>query len=301
MENSRERVRRAFNHENQERIPRGELWLASGLFEQSGLEDDLAGHVQLRTRLGMDLLFLPASLDGISADSQLGYRYFTPREIDEAAQVDNLFVGVIIDGPFQRMAQAQGLSSIFRDWCESKQDLIGLLGNRCTEILDLIGDCVRAGLDAIVIADDIAWDKSTYLSPEDLRTALGPLYADLVKQIKQNDAHALFHSCGDIKGFLPDLVAVGFDGLAGIQSGCTDLVRAKQRYGDRITLIAGIEDELLQPQFATPERERAFAELVRTLSTGGGFILGSSCGLYAANFVERLPAVYDLADRSLGA
>lgn len=299
MENSRARVRRAFNHGIQERVPRGELWLAAGLFEHLGLDDDLSGHVQLRTRLGMDLLFLPASLEGSPVDSQLGYRYFSPSEIKDAAKIGDLFVGVIIDGPFQRMVQVLGLSSLLFGWNENRQEFIEQFRRLCTEILDLVGDCGRAGVDAIVIADDIAWEKSTYLSPEDLRTILGPLYLDLAKQIKQSDSYALFHSCGNIMGFLPHLVALGFDGFAGIQSNCTDLAWAKEHYGARITLIAGIEDHLLQPELVTTEQESAFAGLVRTLSQGGGFILGSSCGLYAPNSIERLPKLYDLADRSL--
>ena len=113
-----------FSHQEQDRIPRGELWLGKKLFQNNKLEDDLSGHIQLRKKLGMDLLFLPVS--GHNTPSQdMDYRWFSLAEVKMAVETSDLFVGVIIDGPFQRMVTRHGLTAILTELKETSLNSSG--------------------------------------------------------------------------------------------------------------------------------------------------------------------------------
>ena len=76
MDNSVDTVKKAFEHRFTGRLPRGELWLGTGLLKKANLEDNLEGHLALIKHLGQDILCLPLSND-ISMNETLGYRYFS--------------------------------------------------------------------------------------------------------------------------------------------------------------------------------------------------------------------------------
>jgi len=299
MDTQKQRVRRAFSHIYQRRIPRGELWFGTAIYRDMGLPDDLEGHLELCLRLGMDALFLPVSNGHPLRGHQLGYRYFSLEDVERASKIGGMFVGVIVDGPFQKMTRVCGLGYLAECWRQNRELFAGEFDYYCEEVADIVNGCIHLGVDAVVIADDLAWEKGTCLRPGDLRSILGPFYIDVVNYIQENSAYALFHSCGNITALLADLVSFGFDGLAGIQNRCTDLIQAKQTYGDHITLMAGIDADVLHEAPVTGHLEHAFPDLVKRLSTNGGFILCSSSGLYSDTEVKTVSRLYDLTDTQL--
>jgi hypothetical protein len=111
MRRSVERVRKALEFREPEPLPRSELWINSRVLEWAQMEDTLKGHLTLRNQLGMDLLFLPLSATETYNSSQ-GYRYFSLEDVQEALKQDELFVAVILDGPFQRIVEKRGLIAV---------------------------------------------------------------------------------------------------------------------------------------------------------------------------------------------
>ncbi len=290
-------IQSVFSHQEQERIPRGELWLGKQLFRNNNFEDDLSGHIQLRKKLGMDLLFLPVS--GQNTPSQnMDYRWFSLAEVKMAVEISDLFVGVIVDGPFQRMMTRHGLISILTGLKRNESEIVRELKEEIEDVEALVSQCLELSIGAVVIADDIAYQQSTYMSPEDMVKLFTPLYSDLVSRVKAGRAYALFHSCGNISGFLDQLVACGFDGLAACQGQCLDLASIKEKYSS-LTLLAGIDADLLESESIDELQKREFIDRVISLAKGGGFILVSSCGLYSHNSRQRLRELYEIADESV--
>ena len=83
MNSAIERVKTVFEHGEQRRLVRSELWLGRSPFQEFKMDDNLEGHLSFRNRLGMDLLFLPLSVPGFSA-SPMDYRRFSLAEVEEA-------------------------------------------------------------------------------------------------------------------------------------------------------------------------------------------------------------------------
>lgn len=122
MNHSVEIVKKAFEHLPTGRLPRGELWLGTDLFKKANLEDNLEGHLALIKRLHQDILCLPLSND-VFMNKSLGYRYFGLKEIEEASRMGDIFLAVIIDGSFQRLAGKRGLMKTLTGWKRERHEV----------------------------------------------------------------------------------------------------------------------------------------------------------------------------------
>ena len=73
---------------------------------------------------------------------------------------------------------------------------------------------------------------------------------------------------------IDDLIGVGIDALHPIDPTCMDIFEVKKKYGDRLTLIGNVSNELLMQ--GTPEQvaERT-KELIKVMAPGGGYMLSS--------------------------
>jgi hypothetical protein len=92
------------------------------------------------------------------------------------------------------------------------------------------------------------------------------------------------------------LVSYGFDGLAAIQHRSNDLISIKEKFGSSLTLMAGIDAEILEAREISVSGLEEYKRLIQSLSSGGGFIICSSSGLYSGDFLERIQELYRIAD-----
>jgi uroporphyrinogen decarboxylase len=295
MDHSVDIVKKAFEHHSVERLPRGELWLGTDLFKKMNLEDDLRGHLALISRLGQDVLCLPLS-DVRSMNKDLGYRYFSLKELEEASKMDSLFLAALIDGPFQRLADKKGLMKILAEWKQERNEIAKEYEKERIEVGLLIKKCLERSVDAIIIADDLAGDRSLFIDPQDIQALFSPFYIQAVSEIHRVHSYALFHSCGNITNLIPQLVSYGFNGLAAIQHRANDLIAVKKKYGASLALMGGIDAELLEAGQMSSSSLEEYERLIQHLSQGGGFILSSSSGLYSGNFIERIQELYRITD-----
>jgi len=298
MRRSIELVRKALKFQNPERLPRGELWINSRIFQRAQLTDNLDGHLRLRNRLSMDLLFLPLSATETYNLCQ-GYRYFSIKDIQKAVKLSNLFVVVIIDGPFQKLVNKEGLITVLGNWKRDKKGFMQKYRQETEKIRKLIHECLGIEVQAFVMADDLAYEHSTYFSPDDAKNLLVPFYNEIVESIHSGGAYALFHSCGNIKALIPQLISCGIDGFAACQSGSLDFISLKKTLQSNKVFLTGIEPYHLESQTLSEEHQRQFCNFVQEMAKGGGFILCSSCGLYKLEFIDRIQVLYDLVEKKV--
>lgn len=279
----------------QDRLLKGELWLGRDLLKRAGLEDNLKGHLKMIDLLGQDILCLPISRER-SFRNTLGYRYYNLRELEEAIKLRAFNSMVLIDGPFQRLVEKVGLMKILTQWKREKNEFLKELEKEEKEILMLINYCLELSADAVIIADDLAGENSTLVNPKDIDEIFSQFYIRAVSEIHQGKSYALFHSCGNIRLIIPQLVLYGFDGLAGIQHRSNDLIAIKEKYGPTLKLMAGIDSEIIEVKELSSQALKEYERIIRSLVRGGGFILSSSTGLYSGDFLERIKELYRIAD-----
>ena len=295
MGNSVGIVKKAFEHLSSGCLPKGELWLGTDLLKKANLEDNLDGHLALIKRLGQDMLCLPVS-DDVSMKKDIGYRYFSLKEIEEASRMETVFLAAVIDGPFQRVAEKRGLMKILTALKRERDDVIEEYEKERMKADILIKRCLELSVDAVIIADDLAGEGSPFIHPSDIETLFSPFYTRAVSEIHEGHSYAMFHSCGNITRLIPQLVSYGFDGLAAIQHRANDLISIKEKYGSTLILMAGIEAQILEAGKMSLSDLKEYERIVRSLSSEGGFILSSSSGLYSGDFFERIEELYRMAD-----
>jgi hypothetical protein len=295
MHNSVDTVRNAFEHRSAGTLPRGELWLGTELLKKAHLKNTLEGHLSLIERLGQDIMCLPLSNER-TMNEALGYRYFDLHELAEVSGIKNLFVIVIIDGPFQRLVDNRGLMNVLTGWRREREEFKKAYEQERAAVDVLIKRSLELPIGAIVIADDVAGERAPFVNPDDLQELCAPFYIKTISEIHSGHAYALLHSCGNITRLIPHLISYEFDGLAAIQHRTNDLIALKKRYGSTLTFMAGIEAEVLEAEELSSSDRKEYKKIVRALAPDGGFIICSGSGLYAGRFLERVQELYRIAD-----
>jgi len=289
-----DRVKATFQHVQTDRPPKGELWLGADILNRACLEDTVDGRIRLVRRLKQDIICISAAHEPFVSKT-LGYRYFPVSAIQEVMdETTDLFVMIMIDGPFQRLTEKMGLMKVFSGWMRERENVLRAYENERARVESLLGRCLEHPVHGIVIADDLAGDRSPFLDPRDIQRFFSPFYAQAVSRIHEAHAVALFHSCGKISSIVPQLVSDGFDGLAAIQGRTNDLMTLKGRYGSHLVLMAGIEGDILEQERLLPSDVEKLEGMLTLLAQDGGLILSSSCGLYSGRFLDRIAAIYRL-------
>ena len=148
------------------------------------------------------------------------------------------------------------------------------------------------GADAILMADDIAFNNGLILPPYAMDVVAYPIYERFIRAVKAYKNVPIFlHTDGDIRAALDNIVSCGFDGLQSLQpSAGMNIAALKRDYGDKLCLMGNLDLDYLLP-FGTPAQVAAETKkLISVASPGGGFIL-STCNI----LTEIVPAENALA------
>ena len=130
---------------------------------------------------------------------------------------------------------------------------------------------------AYMYGDDIAYKHGLLISPSFLRQEWLPRVKRVIAPIKNKGIKALFHSDGNLWGFLDNLVEAGFEGINPLEPiAGMDIGEVKEKYGERLVLLGGIDCSHILPLGSTQDVERAVIKAIKEGAPGSGFCLGSS-------------------------
>jgi hypothetical protein len=123
---------------------------------------------------------------------------------------------------------------------------------------------------------DVGAQGGMMLSPDCWRRFLKPRMAQFIAEVKTINPtlKVAYHSDGNIRAIIPELIEVGVDVLNPIQPACMDPAVLKQQYGDRLCFWGSLDEQHTLP-FGTPEDVRREVLLrLSTVGRNGGLILG---------------------------
>lgn len=150
-------------------------------------------------------------------------------------------------------------------------------------------------IDLYLLISDLGSQHGPLISPRMFHQFVAPYLQQMIDRIHQLGACVLFHSCGAIDSFIPDLIGLGVDVLDPIQPVCPALApeRLKASYGQQLSFHGGIDMQKLLP-FGTPATVQAEARrYCETLGQRGGYILGPAHLFQPDVPPENVLAVYD--------
>jgi len=198
---------------------------------------------------------------------------------------------------WERPALVRGLENMFIDMCE-RPDWVHFLGRKFTDFYR--EDYTRAAemtggrIDLFLLISDLGSQKGPLISRKMFQQFVVPYIREMCDLIHSFGAKVLYHSCGDMRYFIPDLIELGVDVLDPIQPiGSMKPEELKAEYGERLCFHGGIDVQKILP-FGTPQEVRTEARrYCEILGNGGGYIL-SPAHLFQPDIPpENIFAVYE--------
>ena len=216
-------------------------------------------------------------------------------------------------GIFEQAKYLRGYAKIFEDFVAEPEFIQALF----RKLLAVEKEFNRVGLEAAgefvdiirLSPEDLASEKQTFCSPSMFREMILPHYRECIHYVKglfhekNPDGKIEFHSCGAVSyPFMDDLLDSGIDIYDSLEVKVREEsrpVRFKERYGDRLSFLGGIDVQWTLP-FGKPEDVRnEVRERISEMAPGGGYILSSSHRLTPDFPFENISAMYE-ATREFG-
>ena len=180
---------------------------------------------------------------------------------------------------WQRPALVRGWEGMFLDMAANPEYVHYL----CRKFTDFyLVDYTRAAeatngrIDLYLLISDLGSQRGPLISLPMFRQFVAPYLGEMARHIHRLGGRVLYHSCGAIGPFIPDLIELGVDVLDPIQPVSADMApeRLKVKYGDRLSFHGGMDMQKLLP-FGTPEQVQTEARrYCEILGKGGGYLLG---------------------------
>jgi len=141
-------------------------------------------------------------------------------------------------------------------------------------------DTVGAFVEWVEVGDDLGGQNGPLISPKMYRQLLKPVHADLIKCIKSHPSgvKVMYHTCGSIMPFIPDLIDIGVDILHPIQVAAKNMNPAsiKAEFGGRLCLLGGVD---AQHTLRVGTQQQVADEVhlrIQQMGRGGGYVLAPS-------------------------
>lgn len=163
--------------------------------------------------------------------------------------------------------------------------------------LDLL---VAAGLDVLVIEDDIADKNFPLIAPDQFLEFVNRYNRRIVKVAHAKGLKVVRHSDGNLWPLMDILLDTGYDGLNPLepQAGM-DLARVKEYCGDRLCLLGNIDCIDLLPNGTVQQVDAAVLKAIGDGAQGGGLIICSSNSLHPGVNPDNCIAMFE-ATRKYG-
>ncbi len=142
--------------------------------------------------------------------------------------------------------------------------------------IDRLAPLLRDSVDVVLLNDDLGTQNGPMLSPDLYRERIKPHQRTLFEHVRRAFGKPiLFHSCGSVRAFIPDLIEIGVSALNPVQLSASgmELRGLKRDFGRDLTFWGGGIDTQSVLNHGTPA---AVGEAVRRsvdiLAPGGGFV-----------------------------
>lgn len=198
---------------------------------------------------------------------------------------------------WQRPALVRGWEGMFVDMVE-RPDWVHFLARTFTDFYKedytRAADATGGRIDLYLLISDLGSQTGPLISLSMFRQFVAPYIREMTDCIHRLGGRALYHSCGMIRPFIPDLIEAGIDVLDPIQPVGPEMApeRLKSEFGDRLCFHGGIDVQHLLTQ-ETPEKIQSEVQrYIAALGHDGGYILGPTHLFQPDIPPENILAVY---------
>jgi len=190
----------------------------------------------------------------------------------------------------------RGFDNLLADFLLDPEFAHELMDKVLAMSIGMARNAIRAGADAIVVADDYAGNDNPFFSPAIAREFVIPRLKRMVDAIHEEGGKVIKHSDGNLWPILDAIVETGIDGLNPLEPVAgMDIGEVKRRYGHRLCLIGNIDCAHVLSEADPEEVDAAVRDCIRTAAPGGGFIISSSNAIHSSVRPENYRTMIEAA------
>jgi uroporphyrinogen decarboxylase len=146
---------------------------------------------------------------------------------------------------------------------------------------------------AVFYAEDMGFNTGLMMSPRFFRKCVIPRIKRLVDAAHRHGKPFLLHSCGQVDALMDDLIDVaGIDGYHSFEDNIEPVESFYKRYHDRISILGGVDVNLLSNASEAEVRKRC-RSILDACGPGGGFAIGSGNSVTNYCRIENYYAMLD--------
>ena len=208
----------------------------------------------------------------------------TPAQCDEIRQqADRTHAeGRVLQGgcectQFECAWYVRGMDNLFMDLAEGNGIADWLLDYFTERSIHVVRAYCENGVDVIGLGDDVGTQRGMMMSVPTWREHLKPRLKRVIDAIRaaQADRHVYvrYHSDGDIRPILPDLIELGIDILNPVQPECMPVDEVIPQYQDQVAFWGMVGTQTVMPFGSPDDVRRIVAECGRLAAAGAAVIV----------------------------
>ena len=205
-------------------------------------------------------------------DFQNPVRYETMRRIAKENNGEKYLMGMLPHGLFQIMIDLFGFIGFMLEIGGNQEEFARLLDKLCDDCIETIHRMADAGMDGIILIEDMGLQDRLMISPAMWREFYAPRYAKMFAAAHSHGMDVFSHTCGYIVDILDDYIACGLDVIQMDQQDNMGLELLSERFRGKVCFFCPADIQ----RTIDMTREELFDrcdEMVRLLSTEhGGFM-----------------------------
>ena len=166
--------------------------------------------------------------------------------------------------------------------------------------IDQLVEAVGDDVDAVPIYNDLGHNLGGMYRTETVREMVVPYLRRFLDHVERvSGYHIIFHSCGSVYQYIPDLIQAGVRILNPVQVGARGMepARLKAEFGRDLVFWGGAVDPQHTLAFGSPEQVREEAKAnIADFKKGGGFVFNNPHNIQANVRPENVVALYEAAN-----
>lgn len=200
---------------------------------------------------------------------------------------------------WQRPGLVRGWEEMFLDMAE-RPDWVHFLARKFTDFYrqdyTRAAEATRGQIDLYLLISDLGSQRGPLISQAMFRQFVAPYIREMVDCVHGLGAKVLYHSCGAVRSFIPDLIALGVDVLDPIQPVGPEMSpeRLQAEFGGQVCFHGGLDMQHLLPHGTVEQVEAEAARYCATLGQAGGYILAPAHLFQPDVLPQNILAMYGL-------
>jgi len=216
-------------------------------------------------------------------------------DVSRWSKKSDLFVFALVDGIFQTLSSLLDFNVFLMAIVNEKEKLQEAAEKVLYFILEISKQAIKSGANGIILGEDIAYDKGTFVSPAVLKEVFFPCIKEITTELS---VPVVFHADGDLNMVLDSLANLGLVGIHSLQpSTGMDLGKVKSEYGKKLTLIGNLD---LDDLHKTHERDipQIVKDIILKGAPEGRYMFSSASGILDDSLpASKIVKVYEEVEK----